>query len=149
MLEPKVWNLSTYSGGGGEYFLGKSSEKVFLSLESKGRAVQTEGRRMLIKFLAELGETARESEQQIGSVDLPGRWASAPEQLLILSHNTNRLAGGDTESCGWQRSEYVFTLFPCLENWICILGRRGFPVYVVCVCVCVCVRVCACVCVCV
>lgn len=111
---------------------GESSEKVFQSLESKGRAVQTEGRRMLIKFLAELGETARESEQQIGSVDLPGRRASTPEQLLTLSHNTNRLAGGDTESCGLQRSEYVFTLFPCLENCICISGRRGFPVCVWC-----------------
>ena len=67
---------------------------------------------MLIKFLAELRETARESEQQIGSVDLPGRWASTPEQLLTLSHNTNRLAGADTESCGSQRSAYVFTLSP-------------------------------------
>lgn len=105
----------------------RSLEKVLLSIESKGRTVQTEGRKMLIKSQAELRETARECEQQIGNAYLPGHWASTPEQLLTLAHNTNRLGGPGTEYLGWQRSPYMFTLFPCLENWICILGRQGFP----------------------
>lgn len=65
---------------------------------------------MLIKFQAELGETDKESEQQIGSAYLPGHRASIPEQLLPLSHNTNRLGGADTACRGWQRSVYMFTI---------------------------------------
>lgn len=61
-----------------------SLEKVWLSHESKGRIVQTEGRKIVIRFRAELGVTARESEQQIGSVCLPCHKASTPEQLLTL-----------------------------------------------------------------
>lgn len=83
--------------------------------ESKGEMmVRTEGRKKLIIFRAELGETVWESEQQIGSACLPGHWASAPEQLLTLLHNTNRLAGTDTECQDRQRSVYVYTLFPLL-----------------------------------
>lgn len=96
------------------------------SLESKGRTVQTEGRKMLIKLQAELRETAREPEQQIGSAYLPGHRASAPEQLLTLSHNTNRLAGTDTERCGWQRSAYAFTLFPASKIGFAFWGDKGF-----------------------
>lgn len=75
-----------------------SLEKVSRSLESKGRTVHTDGRKTLIKLRAELGETTREPEQQRGGVSVPGHRAPTPRQLLILSHNSNRLAGADTRS---------------------------------------------------
>lgn len=72
--------------------------------------MHTEGSKMLIKFLAELEETAGDCEQQRGGTYLPGHPASTPKQVLNLVHNNNRLAGADTETSGWQRSAYVLTL---------------------------------------
>lgn len=103
-----------------------SMEEVLLRLQSKGKSVQTEGRKTLIKFEAELGETARESEQQQGGACLPGHWAATPEQLLTLSHNSNRLADADTESHDWQRSCICSLSFPVSKIGFAFSGAEGF-----------------------
>lgn len=104
--------------------------------------MQRDGSKMLINFQAELEEAARECERQIGSTYLPGHRASTPKQLLTLVHNNNRLAGADTERGGWQRSAYVFTLFPSTRKLDLHFGKTR--VSCVCVCGCVCAGACVC-----
>lgn len=81
--------------------------------------MQPDGRKTLIKL-----QHSGVLNNKIGSTG-----ASMPEQLSTLSHNTNRLASTDTEHCGWQRSGYMFALFPCLKYW----GDKCFLCVIMCV----------------